>query len=78
MSNAPAANPAEIHLPHEAVSVATPVFTPPAEGKNIKLQFLLFNETEVSVPYRDLHLWINVNTTKAIEVNENLNTSKPK
>ncbi len=35
-------------------------FTPPLEGKNMKLEFLLFNETEKTVPYRNLHLWINV------------------
>jgi uncharacterized membrane protein len=40
---------------------------PPFEGKNMKLQFLLFNDTEKSVPYRDLHLWINVNATKQLE-----------
>lgn len=34
--------------------------TPPFEGKNMKLEFLLFNETEKNVPYKDLHLWINV------------------
>jgi uncharacterized membrane protein len=36
------------------------IFTPPLEGKNMKLEFLLFNETEKTVPYRNLHLWINV------------------
>ncbi|MDM7919001.1 MAG: DUF1616 domain-containing protein [Methanosarcina sp.] len=35
-------------------------FTPTIEGKNMKLEFLLFNETEKSVPYRNTHLWINV------------------
>jgi uncharacterized membrane protein len=35
-------------------------FTPSFEGKNMKLEFLLFNETEKTVPYRNLHLWINV------------------
>ena len=35
-------------------------FTPPLEGKNMKLEFLLFNETEKTIPYRNLHLWINV------------------
>ncbi len=35
-------------------------FTPLFEGKNMKLEFLLFNETEKAVPYRSLHLWINV------------------
>jgi uncharacterized membrane protein len=38
--------------------------TPPFEGRNMKLEFLLFNETDKNVPYRDLHLWINVNTTE--------------
>jgi uncharacterized membrane protein len=35
-------------------------FTPPIEGKNMKLEFLLFNETEKTIPYRDLHIWVNV------------------
>ncbi|MPM09056.1 hypothetical protein SDC9_55372 [bioreactor metagenome] len=35
-------------------------FTPSVEGKNMKLEFLLFNETEKNVPYRNTHLWINV------------------
>ncbi|KKG17787.1 hypothetical protein EO98_11660 [Methanosarcina sp. 2.H.T.1A.6] len=37
--------------------------TPPVEGKDMKLEFLLFNETDKNTPYRDLHLWINVNST---------------
>lgn len=48
-----------ISLGHN-VSWEEPVtFTPPFEGKNMKLEFLLFNETEKSVPYRNVHLWIN-------------------
>jgi len=35
-------------------------FTPLFEGENMKLEFLLFKETEKAVPYRSLHLWINV------------------
>ena len=55
-------------------------FTPPLEGQNMKLEFLLFNETSGNVPYRDLHLWIDVNATKANETkatkaNETLNAS---
>jgi uncharacterized membrane protein len=42
-------------------------FTPTFEGKNMKLEFLLFNETNKIIPYRDLHLWIDVNSTKRIE-----------
>jgi uncharacterized membrane protein len=34
--------------------------TPSVEGKNMKLEFLLFNETEKNVPYKNLRLWINV------------------
>lgn len=34
--------------------------TPSVEGRNMELQFLLFNETDKDVPYRDLRLWINV------------------
>jgi uncharacterized membrane protein len=41
--------------------------TPPVEGKNMKLEFLLFNDTDKEIPYRDLHLWINVNSTEAAE-----------
>jgi uncharacterized membrane protein len=35
--------------------------TPPFEGKNMKLEFLLFKEPNMSAPYRDLNLWIDVN-----------------
>lgn len=34
--------------------------TPTVEGNNMELQFLLFNETEKDVSYRNLRLWINV------------------
>ena len=36
------------------------VITPSVKGKNMKLEFLLFNETEKNVPYKNLRLWINV------------------
>jgi uncharacterized membrane protein len=35
-------------------------FTPLIEGNDTKLEFLLFNETEKTIPYRNLYLWINV------------------
>jgi uncharacterized membrane protein len=41
-------------------------FTLPFEGQKMKLEFLLYNETDKSVPYRDLHLWIDVNATKKL------------
>jgi uncharacterized membrane protein len=49
-----------ISLEHNMSSEEPITFTPPFEGKNMKLEFLLFNETEKTVPYRNLHLWINV------------------
>jgi uncharacterized membrane protein len=52
-----------------------PVTFTPSEGKNMKLEFLLFNETDRIMPYRDLHLWIDVDTKKA---NEDLDIQKSK
>jgi len=49
-----------ISLDHDATWKEPVTITPPFEGKDMKLEFLLFNETEKSVPYRDLHLWVNV------------------
>jgi len=49
-----------ISIDHNATWEEPVKITPPFEGRDMKLEFLLFNETEKSVPYRDLHLWINV------------------
>lgn len=49
-----------ISLDHNESWEEPVTFTPSVEGKNMKLEFLLFNETEKSVPYRNTHLWINV------------------
>jgi len=56
-----------ISLTHNETWEKNLTITPPVEGKNMKIEFLLFNETNKEVPYRDLHLWINVNSTKALE-----------
>lgn len=50
----------QISLGHNMSWEEPVTFTPPLEGKNMKLEFLLFNETEKTIPYRNLHLWINV------------------
>lgn len=50
----------KINLGHNMSWEQPVTFTPPLEGKNMKLEFLLFNETEKTIPYRNLHLWINV------------------
>lgn len=75
-----------ISLTHNETWEEPVTFTPHFEGKNMKLEFLLFNDTDASVPYRNLHLWIDVNTTgtnttganttEAIGANETLNISK--
>jgi uncharacterized membrane protein len=52
-----------ITLDHNETWEETVTFTPPLVGQNMKLEFLLFNETDKTTPYRDLHLWINVDET---------------
>ena len=49
-----------ISLAHNMTLEEPLKITPSFEGKNMKLEFLLFNETEKNVPYKDLRLWINV------------------
>lgn len=49
-----------IRLEHNTTLEEPLEITPSIEGTNLKLEFLLFNETEKNVPYRDLRLWINV------------------
>ena len=68
-------NQRQISLAHNETWQEPVTFTPFFEGQNMKLEFLLFNETDRTVPYRDLHLWIDVNTTEA---NETLDNPKPK
>ena len=49
-----------IRLDHNTTFEEPLEITPSVEGTNMKLEFLLFNETEKNIPYRDLRLWINV------------------
>jgi uncharacterized membrane protein len=49
-----------IRLAHNKTLEEPLEITPSIEGKNMQLEFLLFNETEKKVPSRDLRLWINV------------------
>ncbi len=36
-------------------------FTPEISGNDMKLQFLLYKDADLSEPYRELYLWIDVN-----------------
>ncbi len=68
-----------INLAHNETWEEPVTFNPPFEGQSMKLEFLLFNKTDASVPYRDLHLWIDVNktgATRARETSSTLNTSR--
>jgi uncharacterized membrane protein len=49
-----------IKLDHNSTLEEPFEITPSIEGKDMQLEFLLFNETEKNIPYRDLRLWINV------------------
>lgn len=49
-----------IRLAHNKTLVEPLEITPSVEGENMKLEFLLFNETEKNIPYKDLRLWINI------------------
>jgi uncharacterized membrane protein len=51
---------AECELAHNETWKKPVTVTPPFDGKNMKLEFLLYNEKENNTPYHDLHLWINV------------------
>ncbi|MCQ1535078.1 DUF1616 domain-containing protein [Methanosarcina sp. KYL-1] len=52
-----------VSLDHNMTWEEPLTITPPFEGKDMSLEFLLFNESEKEVPNRDLRLWINVNET---------------
>ncbi len=54
----------QITLSHNETWEEPLTFTPPTEGKDMKLEFLLFNETDKNTPYRDLHLWIDVGSNE--------------
>jgi uncharacterized membrane protein len=53
----------QVTLAHNETWEEPLTLEPPVKGKDMKLEFLLFNETDKEMPYRDLHLWINVNST---------------
>lgn len=50
----------DIQLNHNFTWERKIFFTPVGIGENQKLEFLLYKEENISAPYRDLHLWVNV------------------
>lgn len=55
----------QVTLAHNETWEKPLTLTPPVEGKDMKLEFLLFNESDKKTPYRDLHLWVSVNSTES-------------
>ena len=53
-----------ISLDHNATWEQPLSFAPEITGSNMKLQYLLYREDNMSEPYRDLHLWISVAETQ--------------
>ncbi|WP_135609514.1 DUF1616 domain-containing protein [Methanococcoides sp. AM1] len=49
-----------IILPHNETWEKEVSFTPASANEDIKLQFLLYKDKDMTEPYRDLHLWIDV------------------
>lgn len=49
-----------ISLGHNSTWEQALSFAPPVTGSDMKLQYLLYREDNMSEPYRDLHLWISV------------------
>lgn len=57
-------NQRQVSLAHNETWEEPVTIAPSFEGNNMKLGFLLYNESEKNIPYRDLHLWINVSEAK--------------
>jgi uncharacterized membrane protein len=52
----------DIPLMHNTTWEKKVLFTPSKTGNYIKLGFFLYKENNFSMPYRDLHLWVNVSS----------------
>jgi uncharacterized membrane protein len=56
-------NTMQVTLMHNATWEEKVLFTPQKTGDNLELQFFLYKDNNFTVPYRDLHLWVNVSST---------------
>jgi uncharacterized membrane protein len=55
-------NTMQVTLMHNSTWEEKVLFTPQKTGNNLKLEFLLYKEDNITAPYRDLHLWVNVSS----------------
>ena len=62
--------PEPIMLAHNETWEQEVTFAPDKAGHDMKLQFLIYKEDNYTVPYRDLHLWVNVSA----QINESIST----
>jgi len=62
--------PEPIMLAHNETWEQEVTFAPDKAGYDMKLQFLIYKEDNYTVPYRDLHLWVNVSA----QINESIST----
>jgi uncharacterized membrane protein len=49
-----------IHLAYNSTWEEKVYFMPKKKGDNLKLDFLLYKENDLTAPYRDLNLWVSV------------------
>jgi len=59
--------PKAIVLAHNMTWEQNVNFKPGTAGTDMKLQLMIFNEENYTVPYRDLHLWINVSGQEPVD-----------
>lgn len=53
-------NEQEIKIEHNQTWEKPVQFAPASQGSPVKLEFLLYKENNITIPYRDTHLWVNV------------------
>ncbi len=49
-----------VHLAYNSTWEEKVSFAPKKTGDNLRLEFLIYKENDLTAPYRDLHLWVNV------------------
>ncbi len=59
-----------VPLMHNSTYEERVFFTTDKKGENMKLEFLLFKEDNLTTPYRDLHLWVNSTAMKPVDTKE--------